>query len=89
MTKTDTTLHEFLAATKPGWCIPIDVLVTAQMISLRGSYPGHEQMTARCALSDTKAVYRSLKRLEAAQWITKDDSGSYTVNADKLPKGGN
>jgi DNA-binding MarR family transcriptional regulator len=87
MSKADTVLREFLSATKPDWTIPTDVLLMAQLIALVGEYPGHEAMSARCSLKDAKAVMRSLKRLEAAGWITKTD-GEYTVQAGTLPSQG-
>lgn len=82
------TLKEFLATPKPEWCLPVDVVLLAQLVLDEGKpYAGHEALAARCGLRDDKAIVRSLGRLKAAGWIIKGDKGSYSVQADKLPKG--
>jgi hypothetical protein len=87
MSKTDEVLRDFLAADKPDWCIPTDVLVTAQLISLKGEFLSYGDMAKRCGLSDLKAVQRSLTRLVIAGWAVKNEDRSYTAQPDKLPKG--
>jgi hypothetical protein len=84
MSEPDAVLREFVNAPKPAWCIPSDVAVMSALIVLNSAeYPGHEAVGARCAIRDSKAVMRSLKRLEAAGWVIKFD-GTYLIQAEKL-----
>lgn len=88
MSKADEQLRQFLAVPKPAWAIPTDVSCLCVLIACQNEpYPGHSVISARVGLSavDVKSLMRSLKRLEAAGWVVKQDGG-YKVCPDKFPK---